>query len=252
MKPTDLEKFGLSDKEANVYLAALELGTSTVQKISGKAKLKRPTTYVIIKSLTSKGLMSSFQEGKKQFFVAENPERLNSFMENRKRELDDKKEELKKLLPELKTIYNAAEGKPTVKFYEGKEGLLMMVEEFLESDIKEAMMIYSNDLVEKVFTEKERADARERRAHKQIRVQSIYTSAAAERLPSKFSERKRIPENKFPLFCDITIFADKVRIASLGDRLSGIIIQDKAIAETLKSIFKLAWEGAEKYNQSKT
>ena len=62
----ELEHLGLSDKEARVYLAALEMGPSPVQDISHKAHVNRATTYVMIESLAARGLMSTFQKGKKR------------------------------------------------------------------------------------------------------------------------------------------------------------------------------------------
>lgn len=38
-----LQSIGLTEKEAKVYAAILELGTATILKISQKAELKRPT-----------------------------------------------------------------------------------------------------------------------------------------------------------------------------------------------------------------
>lgn len=249
MKPTDLVQFGLNEKEAAVYLAALELGSSVVQQIAKKAGLKRPTAYVIIRSLIDKGLMSSFYQNKKQLFVAEEPERLRKFLESQKRDIEDKKAWLDRVMPELKSIYNVAEGKPVVRFYEGKEGLLTMSEEFLESGTKEARMIYSDDLVQKVFKILEREPAQQKKREKGIKTKSIYTSSSRRLIDSVFSSKRKIPAGKFPISCDISIFGDKVRIASLGDKLSGIVIEDKNIVETLKSIFELAWETAEKYNK---
>ena len=49
----ELEHLGLSDKEAKVYLAALEMGPSPVQDISHKAHVNRATTYVMIESLAA-------------------------------------------------------------------------------------------------------------------------------------------------------------------------------------------------------
>jgi len=73
----ELEKLGLSDKEAAVYLASLELGPSPVQVISRKAEVNRATTYVMIEVLLQKGLMSTFDKGKKTMYTAEKPERLH-------------------------------------------------------------------------------------------------------------------------------------------------------------------------------
>lgn len=63
-----LESLGLTEKEAAVYVAALELGASPAQKIAERAKVKRGTTYLAIESLTKRGLMSSVTKGKKVFF----------------------------------------------------------------------------------------------------------------------------------------------------------------------------------------
>ncbi|MEY4744239.1 MAG: hypothetical protein RL272_184, partial [Candidatus Parcubacteria bacterium] len=65
----ELQKIGLSENEAKVYLAGLELGPSTAQMMAAKATVSRPTTYIMIESLIKRGLMSSFQKGKKRYFV---------------------------------------------------------------------------------------------------------------------------------------------------------------------------------------
>ena len=60
-----LKELGLAEKEAKVFLASLELGSSAVQEIAKKAEINRATTYVIIEKLMKKGLMSSVG-GKRQ------------------------------------------------------------------------------------------------------------------------------------------------------------------------------------------
>ena len=70
MLKNNLIELGLSEKEASVYLASLELGASSVQKISQQAKINRATTYVIIESLSKKGLMSTMEKAGKIFFFS--------------------------------------------------------------------------------------------------------------------------------------------------------------------------------------
>ena len=77
----ELEHLGLSEKESRVYLAALELGPSPVQDISHKAHVNRATTYVMIEALSARGLLSTFQKGKKRFYAAESPDRLLTIVE---------------------------------------------------------------------------------------------------------------------------------------------------------------------------
>ena len=60
MLEQDLKNLGLSEKEAIIYLASLELGPSTIQEISKKAQIKRSSTYDMIRFLMERGLMSEF------------------------------------------------------------------------------------------------------------------------------------------------------------------------------------------------
>lgn len=46
-----LEKLGFSPKEADVYLALLELGTAVVSDVAKKANINRSTTYILLDAL---------------------------------------------------------------------------------------------------------------------------------------------------------------------------------------------------------
>ena len=66
MLEQELQKIGLSEKEAKVYLAAMELGQAPVQKIAQKAKVNRATTYVILEGLQKKGVITTVDHEKKR------------------------------------------------------------------------------------------------------------------------------------------------------------------------------------------
>ncbi|MBI4708813.1 MAG: hypothetical protein HY764_01255 [Candidatus Portnoybacteria bacterium] len=92
-----------------MYLASLELGQSTVQEIAKKAGINRPTSYFIIDGLIKKGLMSSFHKGKKQYFVAADPDNLEEILEKEKVNIDEKKKVLGKILPQLQSLIEIRE-----------------------------------------------------------------------------------------------------------------------------------------------
>ena len=54
-----------------------------------------------------------------------------------------------------------------------------------------------------------------------------------------------VPADKFPMSNEINIYDDKVAIISHKD-LMGVIIQNKQIADTQRSIFKLGWDALAK------
>lgn len=115
----ELKNIGLSDNEAKVYLAMLELGPAPVLEIAAKASINRPTAYFQIESLKKMGLVSSQNKGAKQLFLAESPDQLEFIINRETKLIEQKKTELSKVLPELKTLYNLAEDKPLVRFLKG-------------------------------------------------------------------------------------------------------------------------------------
>jgi HTH-type transcriptional regulator, sugar sensing transcriptional regulator len=249
MLEKDLQSTGLNEKEAKVYLAALELGQSTVQEIAQKAGVNRATAYFIIDGLMRHGLITSFHKGKKQYFMSADPDRLLEILEQEKIEIKKREADLKKLLPELQSMNNKKKDRPVVRYYEGKEGIAAMVDEFLKTKDLTISMAYSVDAVDKFFNDNDMQRWRFKRVERNITTKVIYTSKQGELTSAPKSEDRRVPLEKFPITCDIAIYDDKVRIASLGDRLAGIIIEDKEIAQSLQAIFDLAWEAAKNYKK---
>ncbi|MBI5071564.1 hypothetical protein HZB93_01590 [Candidatus Falkowbacteria bacterium] len=250
MLEKELQKLGLSDKEAKVYLSSMELGPTPVQEISKKAGVNRATTYVMIESLISRGLMSSFEKGKKRFFTAESPLRLLALLRKEEAEIKDKMRNLEEIIPHMNTLLAKVEERPRVRFYEGKEGLKAVREDFLRTHDKRIETIYSADYIRQVFTDDERKEYVDKRTEKGIKVRSIYTfEKGTLAVKDKTATRCKIPVSKFPLFCDIVMYSNNVAITSLKGRLFGIIVESKEFADTMRSIFELSWEAAEKYKE---
>lgn len=244
---SEIQKIGLTEKEAKVYLAALELSESSVQAIAKKAGVNRTTTYVILDSLIKKGLCSTYHKNKKVYFMAESPETLGSLYAIQQKEIEEKQKNLEAILPELKAIYNRQEDRPVVRFFEGKEGLRAMITEMISCKDKVVRMIYSVDNYRKVFSDEERSQAKKMRVDKGVKTKVLYTFRSGELSSAPDGERIKISEGEFPVGADIALFDGKVRIASLGGkRLSGVIIQDYEIYRTLASLFDLAWDAAKK------
>ncbi|HPN54716.1 MAG TPA: helix-turn-helix domain-containing protein [Candidatus Moranbacteria bacterium] len=248
MLEQELISIGLNEKETKVYLASLELGQSTVQSIAVKAGINRATTYFIIDGLMQRGLITSFNKGKKQYFFAADPERLIEILEREKENIESKKNNLQKLLPQLRSLNNKQSGRPLVRYYEGKEGISSMVEEVFREAKGVVYMAYSADEVGNIFSKKDQERWRKIRVDKNMPVKAIYTKKEGKIGVVPKSESLKIPFEKFPISCDFAVFNDKVRIASLKNRLTGIIIEDKEIASSFRALINLALETAKKYD----
>ena len=110
-----LKTLGLSDKEAKIYFALLQLGPATPYKMAKRSGLKRPTAYVIADELVEKGYAVQ-APGNKHTYIARPPEVIYE-------EREEKMLEAKKNLPELQALKGGVADKPTVLYFEGAEGL---------------------------------------------------------------------------------------------------------------------------------
>lgn len=246
----ELKKLSFSDKEAKVYLALLELGEAPVQKISEKAKVNRATTYIVLEALQKRGVVSTVEKDKKTTFAAENPRALVRLFRSQERELKEKQEEFKKVLPEFDAIFNLSAEKPTVKFFEGPEGVRTVREDILQSGVKTLYNIYSKEYVDQIralFSDDENKEFLRREHELGISIRSIYTSDSGpyEGFQLK-GERRFVPKEKFPVSGDILIYEDRVVLTTLRGKIVSVIVESKEIADTLRTIFELAWRGADK------
>lgn len=241
----ELQDIGLSEKEARVYLAALELGKTTAEKLATHAKVNRSTTYVQLESLMKMGLMSTYEEGKKTFFAPESPSYLKRILDMKRQEIGAREKELGSLMPELNHLFEGAGERPVVRFYNGKEGISAMREDALEMPKGEDMLIiYSYDALFGLFSEKEADEYSRKRKEKNIKIRSIYTrkegKLSNEGL-SNLAKRRFISDKKMPLNTDFFVYGNKVAVMALKGTIFGVVIESKEIAQSFRTLFELIW-----------
>lgn len=247
----ELKEIGLTDKQAAVYLACLELGPSPVQPIARKAKVVRATTYVILSGLMKQGLVTKFEQGKKTMFAAEPPLQLKRLLEKQAEEVKNKERLLDAMLPELQVLMRAAGDRPSVRYYEGKEGLHAIRQE-INMYCRSGDVIYNltpADYLIAVFSREEDTFYQQRRS-KGIRARTIFTTKS-EALRRRWfleddprqPERKFVPPNKFTWTSGITIYRDRIAIGSFAGKLGGVIIESQEMADSMRVLFEMAWLG---------
>ncbi len=245
---SELKHLGLSEKEAAVYLAALELGPTPVQDISHKAKVNRATTYVMIESLSSRGLMSTFVKGKKKFYVAESPDRLSSILNVQQKEIQEKQDELTKTLPMLMALYNAEGAKPQIRYLEGREGVstTRAIFEDLEGEYLQIVpiddVLSATDLKEGHAEHKSKLN-RSKAAHRVLAItenpETIEIDGAG------VGEHRYISAKDFPMHGEILIRGNHVFLFSYKSSVLSVVIVSKEIADAVRALFNLAWKGSE-------
>lgn len=251
----ELEKklldFGLTEKEAKVYISLLEIGTSLVTDVAKKAGIKRSTAYVVLESLAKHGLVSITERKNIRLYSPAPPERLVQNLEEKSRRLIELVGIAKSVLPELKSYFAGAGPKPKIQFFEGVEGIKSVYEDTLTSseDIRAFASIESMHATLPGFF----PDYYRRRAAKGIWINAIFpdTPEARERISHNKEEKRRaslVPADKFSFTPEVNMYDNKVVFMSLKEKFA-LVIESEELADAFKKIFELAWIGARKYEE---
>jgi predicted transcriptional regulator len=99
-----LKTLGFSDKEITVYLAVLKYGRILPASLAQVVGLKRSTVYSIAKELVKRGIITEDLGSVNLHLVAKPPQDLELLAKREQRELEDRKDTIKKAIAELQTI----------------------------------------------------------------------------------------------------------------------------------------------------
>lgn len=234
-----LRKLGFSENEAKVYLASLELGEASVQRIAQKAKLKRTTAYGIIEALRDRGLLKTTKNRKKMFYYAEDPRRLKEIAREAERTADS-------ILPSLLAITNLIDRKPKILFFEGIEGVKDIYKETLlysDTPIRGWLSTGSFRTDEPWFDRYYRPVRKEKHIYTEVIVPDLpETRSYHEKDREDFHRTKIGTKGGDSIKSDILLFGTR-HIAILSwEEMTGVIIESVKIHDTLSAIFSAHWE----------
>lgn len=245
-----LIEFGLSDKEARVYLALLELGPSSVTDIARRSKVTRTNAYHLLSGLLSHGLASSNEGESKVIFSAEKPERFLYMMKGKMLEAERKYKDAEKMMPELQSVFHDPGKKVKVRYYEGVEGIISAYEDTLTA--RDKILGYASVEYQHSFFPGYFPEYYERRTKKGIRVECFLAESVASQkikdLDKAHLRVTKIVPKKFAISPEINIYDDKVAILSLKERF-GVIVESGEVAEAFRKMFELAYERADLYDK---
>lgn len=236
-----LTQFNLTDKESSVYVAALELGTTSAAAIAKKAGIQRTHFYDISESLINAGFLQRVSKDSKRLYSAADPEMLV--------EIEEKKiEKLKQMLPEFRALYNTSGKKPKVTYYEGRSGIEQINEDTLRYK-GEAVAFTTPRFVSfpggstgKAYIERRVAMGNHVRV---IGEDAPEIRGLQEKDAQELRKTRILSKNVFRSEIEIGIYGNKVFIIDYKEQF-GFIIEDTEIARVIKMIFEIVWGRWEK------
>jgi len=235
-----LQEVGLSEKEASIYLALLRLKEALPSSIAQAAMVKRPTTYLVLEQLEERGLVSKVKKHNTYYYQPVTPHSLLEDQYSRYKNLEES-------IPELLSIHKKFAVTPQVSFFEGKKGLIHIMEDTLKTSTEllcwADVSIATNTLLSDYYPKYIKT-----KVERKIWLRGIFSYDEEsvkykERGEEELREVALIPKEEFPFKNEINIYDNKVAIISHEDEL-GVIIENENIANTQRSIFKFAFKYA--------
>jgi sugar-specific transcriptional regulator TrmB len=244
----ELQRLGLSQKEAAVYLAALSLGSASAGRLAEMSGVNRATTYLCLEALSERGLISEVEKEGKRLFMGEAPERILSLIRFQREELNSKEQQAQSVIPFLLALQQQGGEKPQIRYFEGKEGMQVVREIFLglEGEFVQVVPYTQAKAQEEIaqsadghFMEIEQKEI----PHRALLVVEDPATCVVPRLSC--GDVRLVSKEEFPLQSEITVRGDHVLLFSYEPTLLSVVLQDVSIARAVKGLFDLAWKSTE-------
>jgi sugar-specific transcriptional regulator TrmB len=236
-----LQEVGLTQAEAKVYLALLEIGETTSTAIINRTHLHKGTVYEILGRLIDKSLVYYVVKQNKRHFIAASPKDLMKFVKR-------KEEDLQSFMPKLLALEDKRK-KPNIKIGEG----ILTVRSEVE-DIAAGNYICSAGMDGRAFEMlKQRSVyfikkmARNPKFKGRVILKRSQKKAAwfkqIELFPKNKTEVRFVPDDyNLPL---INIWGNTVSLGmGFGDKPIAVMVEDERIRKRYVDLFNLIWKHA--------
>ncbi|MBI5871537.1 hypothetical protein HZB88_00435 [archaeon] len=241
MKKELLMDLGLSNNEAEIFLALLQQGPMTAGQIADICKLHRGGVYDTLVRLTEKGVVGYIFKDRKKIFEAINPSQLINI-------LQEKEKKFYEVLPQLLLDYKLAkEPRAYVEIFEGLKAFRIVLYDLLK--YKKPIQVFG---IPKSAPETIRSfinHFHNKRIELKIPMTHIYNEDARERIKYlntlPYTEAYYLPE-EFNTGVSTLVCGPEVFIIAWTKSLILIRIHNQALADSYKKYFNLPLSHSEK------
>jgi len=239
-----LRQLGLEDKEIEIYLALLPLKMARASTVAKAARQSRSHTYLILRELKERGLVSEIERGKIIHFVAELPKRLLGYLEDRVQKLEDLRPLVEGALPLLDNMKAPLPSTPRVTTLSGLSGMRQVYREIL---VQEFVGIYNPEVSYKTFGGNivtilfgEDAIIRGR----DLLVDNEGSRKYLKEVPMHEGYDVRLLPKGISFDTDTVVFGNTVALFAFDDEKTIVRIENKHLADTFRAWFEVMWGAA--------
>ncbi len=243
----ELIQLGLSSHQADIYLALLESGPSSIGPLAKKVHLHRQIIYNTLAELERQGLVTVSPKGYRRYFRAESPENITR---NIKRQVALAQE----IVPQLNQHQATSKHANEITVYEGILEIQRFFRQALENQPAHSTVSIIGggaskffDLVDQdnFFRQYEKIRLRKQIKHAIL----LYENQKKDPKVDLYTNRRDLVTSKFlsddfdqPLAT--TIWHDRLSMLFFGPTPLIISLKGGALVKTYQNYFKLLWKSA--------
>lgn len=240
----ELMKIGLTHGEAKVFLALLELGSSTVGPIIKKANVAYSNVYSILNRLLEDGLIAFIIKNETKYFQVTAPRNLLDYLELKEKELDRQKRVLNELLPRLER--KKVKPEEEAEIFAGFKGLKAAYTRlFTENPVGgENLFFYVHR--KEYAKESDKFYKGNSKLFKMPRIIMRGISNEEYRDSKAILPTTKMRYVNFPIPGNIEVFQDKILILAWSEKPVAFLIRSKEISDMMGEYFESVWNIAKK------
>lgn len=242
-----LKKLGLTEKEAETYLALLKLGSVPAGPLIKQLGMHRAAVYNLLDILISKGLVHYVIQANRKYFEAQKPERLLEIVQTKKQEIEEQEKELNNLIPELESKRTLSAESQEGTVYKGKKGIKSIFEDILSYPKSEYLVMGAGGKFKELFPAYF-IHWHKRRLLKKINLRIIYD----ENMRSQHRERDfKLAEMRYTKDYSqdpstTFVYGDKVVLIVWSDIPIAFLVRSEKVALSYRKFFDILWKAAQK------
>ena len=234
-----LQDIGLTGAEIKVFLALLELGSSSAGGVVKRSGLQNAVVHRAFHSLREKGLLTTTKIGRINQYQTIEPSDLLHF-------LDEKRAKLKTLLPELEAKRALAKTKPQARIYEGVRGVKELINLMIDTKSKQYFAYGGSHTAHEQIGPFFWEHFHGRRAKKKIKGQILFHTSLkywANELNKRFLYTKvKTTRRDFEELTETIICGNRVAIILYLDKPFGFLIEERLAAKSYRKFFEILWK----------
>jgi sugar-specific transcriptional regulator TrmB len=242
----ELQQFGLTDKEALIYLSALALGPSSIQSIAKRSKLNRSTVHIISESLMQKGFFGETRRKKKRLIFAEDPDKIKDMLREQKYLIEMKERMLDRLMPSLQNIDVTQEGRPKMRFYEGEQGFYDVCQRSLDK-VKDEILLLSSmkDFYDAASENYDNDYYIPTRKKKNVKMRMLAfempRTVELKKRDSKDYRETRFLSQEYKFKSSMFIYGDEFSMTTSKAPFLGLVVESKELCQMMRQVFEIIW-----------